>query len=113
MYHSFVSIPNFKILLLQNNPLLPTSNSNFLHTVSRLVSSRDIRRRGTEEGRLLHCNPDPTIKPKSYPKPPVLRTLLNIHIITFITIVAFTWIDILPGIGRVSIVKRKMLLPLF
>ena len=95
-------------MLKQNtNPLLPTNHSNFLHTVSRLVSSRDIRRRGNEEdgGRLLHVtDPDPSIKPKSYPKPPVLRSLLDIHIITFFTILAFTWIDLLPGIGRVSII---------
>ncbi|XP_051163407.1 uncharacterized protein LOC127282886 [Leptopilina boulardi] len=84
-------------------PLLPTNHSNFLQTVSRLVSSRDVRRRTNVEdgGRLLHVtDPDPTIKPKTFPKPPILETLLYIHIVTFIVILLFTWIDTLPGIGR-------------
>lgn len=85
--------------------MLPTNHSNFLQTVSRLVSSRDVRRRTNVEdgGRLLHVtDPDPTIKPKTFPKPPILETLLYIHIVTFIVILLFTWIDTLPGIGRVS-----------
>ncbi|KAK0167197.1 hypothetical protein PV327_004626 [Microctonus hyperodae] len=83
--------------------LLTTQHNSFLYTVSRLVSSRDIRRRGSEEegGRLLHVtDPDPTIKQKQYPKPPILRTLLHIHAITFLVILTFSWIDTLPGIGR-------------
>ncbi|XP_015601302.1 uncharacterized protein LOC107270636 isoform X2 [Cephus cinctus] len=83
--------------------LLTTQNNSFLYTVSRLVSSRDIRRRGSEEegGRLLHVtDPDPSIKPKTYPKPPIMRTLFHMHVITFLVILAFSWLDILPGIGR-------------
>lgn len=84
--------------------MLSMQSNSFLYTVSRLVSSRDIRRRGSEEegGRLLHVtDPDPTIKQKHYPKPPVLKTLFHIHAVAFIVILAFSWIDIVPGIGRV------------
>ncbi|XP_047351908.1 uncharacterized protein LOC124949974 isoform X2 [Vespa velutina] len=83
--------------------LLTTQPSSFLYTVSRLVSSRDIRRRGSEEegGRLLHVtDPDPTIKPKNYPKPPILQTLFHIHAIAFFAILTLCWLDTLPGIGR-------------
>ncbi|XP_066600836.1 uncharacterized protein [Prorops nasuta] len=83
--------------------LLTTQNNAFLYTVSRLVSSRDIRRRGSEEegGRLLHVtDPDPTIKPKTFPKPPVIQTLFFIHIIAFFAILTLCWVDTLPGIGR-------------
>ncbi|XP_025261758.1 uncharacterized protein LOC105258715 isoform X1 [Camponotus floridanus] len=83
--------------------MLTTQHNSFLYTVSRLVSSRDIRRRGSEEegGRLLHVtDPDPTIKPKSYPKPPVMQTLFYIHVIAFFAILTFCWLDTLPGIGR-------------
>ncbi|XP_012270816.1 uncharacterized protein LOC105694572 isoform X2 [Orussus abietinus] len=83
--------------------LLTTQNNSFLYTVSRLVSSRDIRRRGSEEegGRLLHVtDPDPTIKPKNFPKPPILKTLLYVHAIAFVVVLAFSWLDTLPGIGR-------------
>ncbi|XP_074097035.1 uncharacterized protein LOC141526128 [Cotesia typhae] len=83
--------------------LLTTQHNSFLYTVSRLVSSRDIRRRGSEEegGRLLHVtDPDPTIKQKHLPKPPILRTLFHIHAISFIVVLAFIWVDTLPGIGR-------------
>lgn len=91
--------------------MLTTQHNSFLYTVSRLVSSRDIRRRGSEEegGRLLHVtDPDPTIKPKSYPKPPVMQTLFYIHVIAFFAILTFCWLDTLPGIGRVSNAKRNM-----
>lgn len=90
--------------------LLTTQHNSFLYTVSRLVSSRDIRRRGSEEegGRLLHVtDPDPTIKQKQFPKPPILRTLLHIHAITFLVILTFSWIDTLPGIGRVSSIHNQ------
>ncbi|XP_034941222.1 uncharacterized protein [Chelonus insularis] len=83
--------------------LLTTQHNSFLYTVSRLVSSRDIRRRGSEEegGRLLHVtDPDPTIKQKQLPKPPIIRTLFHIHLISFLIILVFYWIDTLPGIGR-------------
>ncbi|XP_032667239.1 uncharacterized protein LOC116842314 isoform X1 [Odontomachus brunneus] len=83
--------------------MLTTQHNSFLYTVSRLVSSRDIRRRGSEEegGRLLHVtDPDPTIKPKNYPKPPVLRTLFYIHVIAFFAILAVCWLDTVPGFGR-------------
>ncbi|XP_020289576.1 uncharacterized protein LOC109857556 isoform X3 [Pseudomyrmex gracilis] len=83
--------------------MLTTQHNSFLYTVSRLVSSRDIRRRGSEEegGRLLHVtDPDPTIKPKSYPKPPVMQTLFYIHVIAFFAILTLCWLDTLPGIGR-------------
>ncbi|KAF7987645.1 hypothetical protein HCN44_003508 [Aphidius gifuensis] len=86
-----------------NCRMLSIQNNSFLYTVSRLVSSRDIRRRGSEEegGRLLHVtDPDPTIKQKHYPKPPVLKTLFHIHVVAFIVILAFSWIDTVPGIGR-------------
>jgi len=86
--------------------MLTTQHSSFLYTVSRLVSSRDIRRRGSEEegGRLLHVtDPDPTIKPKTYPKPPVMQTLFYIHVIAFFAILTLCWLDTLPGIGRVSL----------
>lgn len=91
--------------------MLTTQHSSFLYTVSRLVSSRDIRRRGSEEegGRLLHVtDPDPTIKPKSYPKPPVMQTLFYIHVIAFFAILTLCWLDTLPGIGRVSGIKRDV-----
>lgn len=91
--------------------MLTTQHSSFLYTVSRLVSSRDIRRRGSEEegGRLLHVtDPDPTIKPKSYPKPPVMQTLFYIHVIALFIILTFCWLDTLPGIGRVSGIKRDV-----
>jgi len=89
--------------------MMTTQHNSFLYTVSRLVSSRDIRRRGSEEegGRLLHVtDPDPTIKPKSYPKPPVMQTLFYIHVIAFFAILTFCWLDTLPGVGRVSDIKR-------
>jgi len=91
--------------------MLTTQHSSFLYTVSRLVSSRDIRRRGSEEegGRLLHVtDPDPTIKPKSYPKPPVMQTLFYIHVIAFFAILTLCWVDTLPGVGRVSGIKRDV-----
>lgn len=83
--------------------IMAGQHSSFLYTVSRLVSSRDIRRRGSEEegGRLLHVtDPDPTIKPKHFPKPPILETLFYVHLITFFAILTLCWIDTLPGIGR-------------
>ncbi|XP_014486086.1 PREDICTED: uncharacterized protein LOC106750328 isoform X2 [Dinoponera quadriceps] len=83
--------------------MLTTQHNSFLYTVSRLVSSRDIRRRGSEEegGRLLHVtDPDPTIKPKSYPKPPILQTLFYIHVIAFFAVLAVCWLDTVPGFGR-------------
>ncbi|XP_043271534.1 uncharacterized protein [Venturia canescens] len=83
--------------------LLTTQQNSFLYTVSRLVSSRDIRRRGSEDegGRLLHVtDPDPTIKPKNFPKPPVLQTVFYIHAVSFAMILGVCWIDTLPGIGR-------------
>ncbi|XP_017881155.1 uncharacterized protein LOC108625569 [Ceratina calcarata] len=83
--------------------IMASQQSSFLYTVSRLVSSRDIRRRGSEEegGRLLHVtDPDPTVKPKQIPKPPILETLFYIHLIAFFAILSMTWIDTLPGIGR-------------
>ncbi|CAL7942139.1 unnamed protein product [Xylocopa violacea] len=83
--------------------IMASQQNSFLYTVSRLVSSRDIRRRGSEEegGRLLHVtDPDPTVKPKHIPKPPVLETLFYIHLIAFFAIVSMSWIDTLPGIGR-------------
>ncbi|XP_011306437.1 uncharacterized protein [Fopius arisanus] len=83
--------------------LSTTQQNSFLYTVSRLVSSRDIRRRGSEEegGRLLHVtDPDPTIKQKHFPKPPVLNSLLQIHALALLVIIGFSWIDTLPGIGR-------------
>lgn len=91
--------------------MLTTQHSSFLYTVSRLVSSRDIRRRGSEDegGRLLHVtDPDPTIKPKSYPKPPVMQTLFYIHVIAFFAILTLCWLDTLPGVGRVSGIKRDI-----
>ncbi|XP_048516158.1 uncharacterized protein LOC105691561 isoform X2 [Athalia rosae] len=84
-------------------PLLTTQNNSFLYTVSRLVSSRDIRRRGSEEegGRLLHVtDPDPNIRPKNFPKPPILPTLLYIHLISLAIVLALSWMDTLPGVGR-------------
>ncbi|XP_031830326.1 uncharacterized protein LOC116426027 isoform X2 [Nomia melanderi] len=83
--------------------IVASQQSSFLYTVSRLVSSRDIRRRGSEEegGRLLHVtDPDPTIKPKHIPKPPILETLFYIHLIAFFAILSMCWLDTLPGIGR-------------
>ncbi|XP_048269299.1 uncharacterized protein LOC126925938 [Bombus affinis] len=83
--------------------IMASQQNSFLYTVSRLVSSRDIRRRGSEEegGRLLHVtDPDPTIKPKHIPKPPILETLFYIHLIAFFAILSMSWIDTLPGIGR-------------
>ncbi|XP_076237116.1 uncharacterized protein LOC143180940 [Calliopsis andreniformis] len=83
--------------------IMANQQNSFLYTVSRLVSSRDIRRRGSEEegGRLLHVtDPDPTIKPKHIPKPPILETLFYIHLIAFFGILTMCWIDTLPGIGR-------------
>jgi hypothetical protein len=91
--------------------MLSAQHSSFLYTVSRLVSSRDIRRRGSEEegGRLLHVtDPDPTIKPKIYPKPPVMQTLFYIHVIAFFAILTLCWLDTLPGVGRVSSIKRDV-----
>lgn len=93
-------------LLQQQNmcQIMASQQNSFLYTVSRLVSSRDIRRRGSEEegGRLLHVtDPDPTIKPKHIPKPPILETLFYIHLIAFFAILSMCWIDTLPGIGRV------------
>lgn len=85
--------------------IMASQQNSFLYTVSRLVSSRDIRRRSSEEegGRLLHVtDPDPTIKPKHIPKPPILETLFYIHLIAFFAILSMSWIDTLPGIGRVS-----------
>ncbi|XP_046424130.1 uncharacterized protein LOC124181530 [Neodiprion fabricii] len=85
------------------SPLMTTQNNSFLYTVSRLVSSRDIRRRGSEEegGRLLHVtDPDPNIKPKNFPKPPILQTLLYIHLTSMVIVVALSWMDTLPGVGR-------------
>ncbi|KAG7212621.1 hypothetical protein KM043_012910 [Ampulex compressa] len=88
----------------QNLCQVMTSQQNsFLYTVSRLVSSRDIRRRGSEEegGRLLHVtDPDPTIRPKHFPKPPILQTLFYIHVIAFFAVLTLCWLDTLPGIGR-------------
>lgn len=83
--------------------IMANQQNSFLYTVSRLVSSRDIRRRGSDEegGRLLHVtDPDPTIKPKHIPKPPILETLYYIHAIAFFAILTMCWIDTLPGIGR-------------
>ncbi|XP_043260048.1 uncharacterized protein LOC122401764 isoform X2 [Colletes gigas] len=83
--------------------LMASQQNSFLYTVSRLVSSRDIRRRGSDEegGRLLHVtDPDPTIRPKHIPKPPILETLFYIHMIAFFAILTMCWIDTLPGIGR-------------
>ena len=83
--------------------IMANQQNSFLYTVSRLVSSRDIRRRGSDEegGRLLHVtDPDPTIKPKHIPKPPILETLFYIHAIAFFAILTMCWIDTLPGIGR-------------
>nr|XP_012135690.1 PREDICTED: uncharacterized protein LOC100879956 [Megachile rotundata]XP_012135691.1 PREDICTED: uncharacterized protein LOC100879956 [Megachile rotundata]XP_012135692.1 PREDICTED: uncharacterized protein LOC100879956 [Megachile rotundata]XP_012135693.1 PREDICTED: uncharacterized protein LOC100879956 [Megachile rotundata]XP_012135694.1 PREDICTED: uncharacterized protein LOC100879956 [Megachile rotundata]XP_012135695.1 PREDICTED: uncharacterized protein LOC100879956 [Megachile rotundata]XP_01 len=83
--------------------VMANQQNSFLYTVSRLVSSRDIRRRGSEEegGRLLHVtDPDPTIKPKHFPKPPILETLFYIHLIAFFAILTMCWLDTLPGIGR-------------
>ncbi|XP_078042581.1 uncharacterized protein LOC144472966 isoform X2 [Augochlora pura] len=83
--------------------IVASQQNSFLYTVSRLVSSRDIRRRGSEEegGRLLHVtDPDPTVKPKHIPKPPILETLFYIHSIAFFAILSLCWLDTLPGIGR-------------
>ncbi|XP_076631780.1 uncharacterized protein LOC143346945 isoform X2 [Colletes latitarsis] len=83
--------------------LMASQQNSFLYTVSRLVSSRDIRRRGSDEegGRLLHVtDPDPTIRPKHIPKPPILETLFYIHMIAFFAILTMCWVDTLPGIGR-------------
>lgn len=83
--------------------IMASQQNSFLYTVSRLVSSRDIRRRGSEEegGRLLHVtDPDPTVKPKHIPKPPILETLFCIHLIALFAILSMCWIDTLPGIGR-------------
>ncbi|XP_016909938.1 uncharacterized protein LOC107996417 [Apis cerana] len=83
--------------------IMASQQNSFLYTVSRLVSSRDIRRRGSEEegGRLLHVtDPDPTVKPKHIPKPPILETLFYIHLIALFAILSMCWIDTLPGIGR-------------
>ncbi|XP_076300500.1 uncharacterized protein LOC143218859 [Lasioglossum baleicum] len=87
----------------QNMCQIASQQNSFLYTVSRLVSSRDIRRRGSEEegGRLLHVtDPDPTVKPKHIPKPPILETLFYIHLIAFFAILSMCWLDTLPGIGR-------------
>lgn len=86
--------------------VMASQQNSFLYTVSRLVSSRDIRRRGSEEegGRLFHVtDPDPTVKPKHFPKPPILETLFYIHLITFFAILTMSWVDTLPGIGRVGL----------
>ncbi|XP_053984953.1 uncharacterized protein LOC128879646 isoform X1 [Hylaeus volcanicus] len=83
--------------------IMASQQNSFLYTVSRLVSSRDIRRRGSEEegGRLLHVtDPDPTVRPKHIPKPPILETLVYIHVIALFAILTMCWIDTLPGIGR-------------
>ena len=93
-------------MLQQQNmcQIMASQQNSFLYTVSRLVSSRDIRRRGSEEegGRLLHVtDPDPTVKPKHIPKPPILETLFYIHLIALFAILSMCWIDTLPGIGRV------------
>lgn len=106
-------LDSISLLFQQQNmcQIMASQQNSFLYTVSRLVSSRDIRRRGSEEegGRLLHVtDPDPTIKPKHIPKPPILETLFHIHLIPLFGILAFCWIDTLPGVGRVS--KARIIL---
>ncbi|CAK9818702.1 hypothetical protein ANTQUA_LOCUS9907 [Anthophora quadrimaculata] len=100
----FTLLEGYYITEQQNMCQIVASQQNsFLYTVSRLVSSRDIRRRGSEEegGRLLHVtDPDPTIKPKHIPKPPVLETLFYIHLIVLFAVLSMCWIDTVPGIGR-------------
>lgn len=102
----FKFLKSFMRILQQQNmcQIMASQQNSFLYTVSRLVSSRDIRRRGSEEegGRLLHVtDPDPTVKPKHIPKPPILETLFYIHLIALFAILSMCWIDTLPGIGRV------------